>query len=99
MLRAARKKGETRWQNTRNRLRALLDALSVSLLRRCTMTRLEKKYYQLLRKRLLAPAAQPVTDFKDPSSLVPVPTFTTYGVGDTRGLNEEQIAELERHSK
>lgn len=48
---------------------------------------------------LEAPISEPVANFKYPSILVPVPTFTSYGVGDTRGLNEEQIAELERHSK
>ena len=63
------------------------------------MTRLEKMYYELMRKGLIVPVNEPVGDFKYPSALVPVPTFTTYGVGDTRGLNDEQIAELERHSK
>jgi len=63
------------------------------------MTRLEKLYHNLVQQRLIVPLPQPSTDFKYPSALVPVPSFTSYGVGDTRGLNEEQIAELERHSK
>ena len=63
------------------------------------MTRLERMYFELIRKGLIVPVTEPSTDFKYPSALVPVPTFTSYGVGDTRGLNEEQIAELERHSK
>lgn len=63
------------------------------------MTRLEKMYYELIRKGLILPAPEPTTDFKYPSALAPIRTFTTYGVGDRRGLNEEQIAELERYSK
>lgn len=64
------------------------------------MTRLEKMYRDLVRRGLIAPVSEvAATDFKYPSALVPAPSFTTYGVGDTRGLNEEQIAELERHTK
>jgi hypothetical protein len=63
------------------------------------VTRLEKMYHELILKGLIVPVPEPITEFRYPSVLVPVPTFTTYGVGDTRGLNEEQIAELERHSK
>ncbi len=63
------------------------------------MTRLEKQYRELIRRGLIVPNREPVTDFQYPSALVPVPTITTYGVGDTRGLNEEQIAQLERYTK
>jgi|GEM_PF-5595538 len=64
------------------------------------MTRLEKMYRELVRKGLLVPASEPPpTGFKYPYALIPVRSFTTYGVGDTRGLNEEQIAELERYIK
>ncbi len=63
------------------------------------MTLLEKQYRELMRRGLIVPTREPITDFKYPSALVPVPSFTTYGVGDTRGLNEEQIAQLERYTK
>ena len=63
------------------------------------MTRLEKMYYELIQRGLIVPEREPSSDFQYPSVLRQVPSFTSYGVGDTRGLNEEQIAELERYSK
>jgi hypothetical protein len=63
------------------------------------MTQLERMYFELVRKGLIVPVTEPSTEFQYPTVLRAVPSFTSYGVGDTRGLNEEQIAELERNSK
>ena len=62
-------------------------------------TSLQKRYEQLVRSGLIKPLAEVPRRFTYPSVLTVVPTFTTYGVADTRGLNEDQIAQLERNTK
>ncbi len=62
-------------------------------------TQLAQIYQQLVDAGLIVPIGEPAGQFRYPSVLVPVPTFTTYGVSDTRGLSEDLLAELERNIK
>jgi hypothetical protein len=62
------------------------------------MGRLAKQYKRMIDTGMLVPAEK-VGDFRYPSALTEVPTFTTYGVADKGYLSEEQLAELEPNTK
>jgi hypothetical protein len=58
-------------------------------------TPLARLYQELVDAGTIVPVAEPGR-FSYPSMRVHVPSVTTYGVCDTRGLGEELRAQLER---
>jgi hypothetical protein len=61
-------------------------------------TPLAKRYQEMVDEGLIAPVAE-AGRFTYPSMRVRVPSATTYGLTDTRGLGEELRAQLERRSQ
>jgi len=61
-------------------------------------TPLANLYQELVDAGTITPASEPGR-FSYPSMRVYVPSVTTYGVCDTRGLGEEARAQLERSAQ
>ena len=61
-------------------------------------TPLARLYQEMVDAGLITPVAE-VGRFTYPSMRVRVPSATTYGLYDTRGLGEELRAQLERRSQ
>jgi hypothetical protein len=61
-------------------------------------TPLAELYQQLVDTGAIQPANE-AGQFRYPSMRIVVPSVTTYGVHDYRGLGEELRAQLERHIK